>query len=180
MTVFLEVFQWFIRFFVIFTVIRCDHQAIRLSLGTKPKLLNPGVHFILPYYHTIYQVKITPGILVLPAQSVVTSDDHTLMVEANITLKVVDPYKALFEVEDYLSDLQDFVNGNIARHISTRTWDELRDYDEICEAIKSKCSTQFDKWGAELTAVNVLSLCPHRVYRLIKADPMVTTKASFE
>jgi regulator of protease activity HflC (stomatin/prohibitin superfamily) len=70
-------------------------------MGKFHRILNPGLNFLMPIIDRVNYVQILKEIAIdIPRQSAVTSDNVTLSIDGVLYLKVNDPYKASYGVED--------------------------------------------------------------------------------
>lgn len=70
-------------------------------MGKFHRILSPGLNFLVPFLDRVNYVQILKEIAIdIPKQSAVTSDNVTLSIDGVLYLKVNDPYKASYGVED--------------------------------------------------------------------------------
>lgn len=70
-------------------------------MGRFHRILDPGINFLIPVLDSISYVQSLKEIAIdIPRQSAVTSDNVTLSIDGVLYLKVIDPFKASYGVED--------------------------------------------------------------------------------
>jgi len=69
--------------------------------GKFQKVMEPGLNFLVPLMHRIpYVYSLKEEALSVPSQTAITRDNVTLSIDGVLYVKVVDPYKAAYGVED--------------------------------------------------------------------------------
>lgn len=70
-------------------------------MGKFYKILEPGINLLIPFLDRVKYIQSLKELaIVIPKQSVITSDNVTLDIDAVLYLKVLDPYLASYGVED--------------------------------------------------------------------------------
>ena len=87
-------------------ILREYERGIIFRLGrVLPRPRGPGVFLILWPIDTIVRVSLRTFTLDVPPQDVITRDNVSVRVNAVVYFKIMDPIKAIIEVEDYSSQL---------------------------------------------------------------------------
>ncbi len=74
-------------------------------LGKFRKVLDPGFHFLLPFFDSIaYVHEIREQVFDIPSQTCITNDNMQVEVDGLVYLKVTDPQKASYGISDYKND----------------------------------------------------------------------------
>ena len=72
-------------------------------LGKFRAVLEPGLHFLIPFVDRIaYKHETREQCLNIPDQSCISRDNIQVDVDGLLYIKVMDPYKASYGIEDYL------------------------------------------------------------------------------
>ena len=66
-----------------------------------PAVREPGLRFIVPFVDRMTKVSMQTVVMDVPAQGAITRDNVTLTVDAVVYFRVVDPVKAIINVEHY-------------------------------------------------------------------------------
>src|ERR1700760_281591 len=78
-------------------------RGIVLRLGRLlPEVREPGLAFMIPFIDRMTKVSIQTVVLNVPSQGAITRDNVTVGVDAVVYFRVVDPVKAVINVENYL------------------------------------------------------------------------------
>ena len=108
-----------ITFFQFFTVIDIYEEGIVLRFGKHRKNLGAGFHFIAPFY--IDQVMTHETVLTtraLATQSLMSSDEHNIVLSSAVSYRISDVKKLLLEVEQAETVLEDTIYGIITASIA--------------------------------------------------------------
>jgi regulator of protease activity HflC (stomatin/prohibitin superfamily) len=101
-------------------------RAIVFSLGrVREKAAGPGVVLAFRPMQQIVRVSLRQEAMEVPAQDVITRDNVTLKVNAVITLRVVDPVKAVIEVANYVYQTSQFAQTTLRSVLGEVDLDEL-------------------------------------------------------
>src|SRR6266542_3716570 len=132
-------------------------RAVIFRLGNvlrAPK--GPGLFLILPFgIDRMRKVNLQTVAMNVPPQDVITRDNVTLRVDAVVYSRVVDPVKAVVEIQNYLFATSQAAQTNLRAILGRRTLDEIlsaREAEASREAKALKISAD-----AELMASHVLS-----------------------
>lgn len=155
-----------VRLLRFFTVIDEFEEAVVLRFGKFHRKLGPGFHWLIPLnIETMLVDNVVARTTNLPAQSLTTSDGHTVVVSGVVTSRITDIQKAMLEVEGVDDALKDSCIGEIARQISRSTWDELRN-PEFSDQLTKSCRRQGFKYGIEILRVQLSDVTKARSLRV--------------
>ena len=93
-----------IALFVVIPGIRVVNQYERgvvQRLGRFRRIMEPGLHVIIPYIDTMRTVDVRTTPMDVPKQEVITKDNVTVNVDAVVYFRVIDAKKAVFETTNY-------------------------------------------------------------------------------
>ncbi|MBP1718400.1 MAG: rane protease subunit, stomatin/prohibitin -like protein, partial [Deltaproteobacteria bacterium] len=72
------------------------------TVGGKPAAKGPGLIFLIPVVDKLVKVSLRTVTMDVPPQDVITRDNISIKVNAVIYFRVMDPNKAILEIENYL------------------------------------------------------------------------------
>jgi regulator of protease activity HflC (stomatin/prohibitin superfamily) len=102
------------------------------------------------------RVTLRQEVLEVPPQDIITRDNVTLKVNAVITLRVVDPSKAVIEVSNYVYQTSQFAQTTLRSVLGEVELDQLLSHRE---ALNSRIQEILDKhtapWGVKVTSTEV-------------------------
>ena len=76
-------------------------RGVRYRHGKAAGVLDPGVHWILPWVSSVVRVDVRPAFLAVPGQEVLTADGVGLKITLVAKYQVTDPQRALNAVAAY-------------------------------------------------------------------------------
>lgn len=154
----------FIVFFALISSVRIVNQyekGIVMRLGKYRGTADSGVNFVFPFLESIIKVDMREKVINVEPQKVITKDNVTVIVDAVIYYKVVDPVKAEFEVEDFGYAATTLAQTNLRNLVGDKTLDEtLVARDSINTALRDLLDEATNGWGVKVTRVEVQKIDP--------------------
>ena len=155
-------------FFVIVTVakgvriIPQGEEWIVQRLGKYRVTLMPGLGFIIPYFDTVaYKVTTKDIILDVQEQEVITRDNAVIVVNAIAFIKVTDPVKAVYGVEDYSEAIRNMIMTTLRSIVGEMELDEaLSQRDMIKARLKAGVADEALDWGLTVKSVEIQDIKP--------------------
>jgi regulator of protease activity HflC (stomatin/prohibitin superfamily) len=178
---FFEVLKECFFFFVPFVVLRHYERGVKLRKGINRGKLEPGFHWVIPFNidHVLHD-NVAPRTHRI-VSNLTTLDGRSVVVGLVVTSRIRDIEKALLEVEDMDTAMDDSCRGSLFRYVSARTWDDLRvaqvptpDDDDVGpEELYKACRRMAFRWGVEVMRVQLSDLSVSRSLRLhMDAPPL--------
>ena len=65
------------------------------------KTVDPGLRIITPFVERIHRVNMREQVIDVPPQEIITEDNVVVNIDAVIYYQVIDPKRALYEIEDF-------------------------------------------------------------------------------
>ena len=140
-----------------FTVLREYERAVTFWLGkldSAPK--GPGFVFIFWPFQTMERISLRTVVLDVPPQDVITKDNVSVKVNAVVYFRVVDPSKAVVEVENYALATSQIAQTTLRSVLGQAELDELLSArDRLNEKLQEIVDAQTDPWGIKVASVEV-------------------------
>lgn len=153
------IFLIFIIIALLFSGIKVIYEyerGIIFSLGRYAGILNPGLNFVLPIISSVRTVDMRIKTVDIPKQEVMTRDNVPVSVNAVVYFKVVDPKKAVLEIENYVYAVSQYGQTALRDIIGNKELDfTLTQREEIAEEIKSIVDKETIDWGIDITAIKI-------------------------
>jgi regulator of protease activity HflC (stomatin/prohibitin superfamily) len=133
-------------------------------LGRYHRTLEAGLNVIIPFLDTI-RAKITTRDIILDTeqQEVITQDNAVVITDAVAFYRITDPYRALYEVEDYNEAVKQVIMTNLRAIIGGMTLDEaLSNRELIKERIKEATANEVADWGITVKTVEIQEINPSK------------------
>ena len=87
-----------------FVVVPMREVVIVERLGKFRAVLKPGFHFLVPFFDRIaYRHEMREQVIDIPSQGCITRDNIQVEVDGLVYLQVLDPERASYGIEDYIS-----------------------------------------------------------------------------
>jgi regulator of protease activity HflC (stomatin/prohibitin superfamily) len=120
----------------------------------QPK--GPGVIFVFAPIDRIVRVGLRTVTLDVPPQDVITKDNVSVKVNAVIYYKVMDPNRAIVEVEDYHFATSQMSQTSLRSTLGQTTLDELlSERDKINSELQLIIDKATDPWGVKVSHVEI-------------------------
>jgi regulator of protease activity HflC (stomatin/prohibitin superfamily) len=140
--------------------IRPYQQGVVTVLGKYKGLRSQGLAFVSPIA-TVILLDLRTQVLEVPRQEVITKDNSPTNVDAIIYIKVVDPPKAIFEVQDYHVATVALAQTTLRSIIGDMELDEiLYNRERINTRLRDILDEATDKWGVRVDAVEIKEVDP--------------------
>jgi regulator of protease activity HflC (stomatin/prohibitin superfamily) len=138
-------------------ILREYERGVVFRLGrilSAPK--GPGVILIFRPFDQMVRVSLRQEVLEVPPQDIITRDNVTLKVNAVITLKVIDPSRAVIEVMNYVYQTSQFAQTTLRSVLGEVELDELLSHREaLNQRIQSIIDQHTAPWGVKVVSVEV-------------------------
>ncbi len=131
-------------------------RGVVFRLGRISKTKGPGFKWIIPFVDRMTRISTRIVTTDVPPQDVITRDNVSISVNAVIYFRVMDPVKAVIEVEDFLYATSQFSQTTLRSVLGQSELDELLSQREkINSQLQSIIDAHTDPWGIKVTAVEV-------------------------
>ncbi len=150
-----------ITLFASIKIVQQHERGIILLLGKYKRLADPGLNLVFPFIETMIKVDVREKVINVEPQKVITKDNVSVIVDAVIYYRVVDPVKAEFEVEDFDTAATTLAQTNLRNIVGDKTLDEtLTARDHINTSLREVLEEATSGWGVKVTRVEVQKIDP--------------------
>ena len=119
-----------------------------------PQPLGPGLKLIIFPIDRLVRMSLRTITLDVPPQDVITKDNVSIKVNAVIYFRVIDPNRAVVEVEDYLFATSQMAQTTLRSVLGQVELDELLAHREkLNQQLQTIIDKQTDPWGVKVSAV---------------------------
>jgi regulator of protease activity HflC (stomatin/prohibitin superfamily) len=123
-------------------------------LSSRPK--GPGLVFIFWPFETMTKISLRTIVLDVPPQDVITQDNVSVKVNAVLYFRVVEPARAVVEVENYLYATSQLAQTTLRSVLGQADLDELLSQREkLNTQLQEIIDTHTDPWGIKVSMVEV-------------------------
>ncbi len=154
-------------------VLREYERGVIFRLGRISRALiggtGPGLIVLIPVVDKMVKVSLRTVTMDVPAQDVITRDNVTVKVNAIIYFRVIDPQRAILQVEDYLFATSQIAQTTLRSVLGQGQLDDLlAKRDEINAGLQRIIDQQTEPWGVKVSAVEVKNVdLPQEMIRAI-------------
>jgi regulator of protease activity HflC (stomatin/prohibitin superfamily) len=154
-------------------VLREYERGVIFRLGRVARALvggtGPGLIILIPGVDKMVKVGLRTVTMDVPAQDVITRDNVTVKVNAIIYFRVIDPQRAILQVEDYLFATSQIAQTTLRSVLGQSQLDDiLSKREEINAALQRIIDQQTEPWGVKVSAVEIKNVdLPQEMIRAI-------------
>lgn len=141
-------------------ILREYERAVVFRLGRMlPEPKGPGLVLILwPFDHMV-KISLRTVVLDVPSQDVITRDNVSVKVNAVVYFRVIEPNRAIVEVEDFLFATSQLAQTTLRSVLGQADLDALlTDREQLNERLQTIIDKQTDPWGIKVSSVEVKHL----------------------
>ena len=157
---------------VLFSGIRVVYEykrALKFRFGKYISTLQPGFRWIIPIIETIQVVDILIITINIVSQEVMTEDNVPCSIDGVVFFKIVNPEKAVLEVEEYnfaITQLSQAALRDVCGKVELDTI--LSKREEMGKNIKSIVEIETREWGIEIIDVKIKDIqLPENMKRMM-------------
>lgn len=131
-------------------------RGVVFRLGRFTRVKGPGIVFILPFIDKLVKISLRTIATDVAPQDVITKDNVSIKVNAVIYFRVVDPERAIIQIEDYLYATLQLSQTTLRSIMGQSELDEiLAERDKINAQLQEVIDKQTDAWGVKVSMVEV-------------------------
>lgn len=131
-------------------------RGVVFFLGRFQAVKGPGLIIVIPGVQQMVRVDLRIITLDVPSQDVISRDNVTVRVNAVLYFRVVDPNKAIIQVEDYYAATSQLAQTTLRSVLGKHDLDEmLSERDKLNADIQEIIDSQTDNWGIKVTNVEI-------------------------
>jgi regulator of protease activity HflC (stomatin/prohibitin superfamily) len=144
-------------------------RGVLFRLGRMVGVRGPGLFFIIPGVDRLVRVTLRTVAFEVPPQDVITHDNVTVKVSAVIYFRVMEPQKAIVEVEDYLYATSQLSQTTLRSVLGQVDLDELlSNREKINKELQEILDRHTGPWGVKVANVEVKNIdLPQEMQRAI-------------
>lgn len=125
------------------------------------KTVEPGLRIITPFIERIYRVNMREQVIDVPPQEIITEDNVVVTIDAVIYYQVIDPKRALYEVEDFELAIVKLAQTTLRNIVGEMSLDVcLTSREKINVELRSVLDQATDKWGTKVNRIELQRIDP--------------------
>jgi regulator of protease activity HflC (stomatin/prohibitin superfamily) len=150
-------------------VLREYERGVVFRLGRLMEQRGPGLQLLIPTLDRMVRVSLRTVTLTVPPQEIITRDNVPARVTAVAYYRVIDPSKAITEVENFQSATLQIAQTTLRSVLGVADLDTLlSEREHLNESLAKVIDTQTEPWGIKVTMVEIKDVeIPERMQHAI-------------
>ena len=137
-------------------VLREYERGVIFMLGRFWRVKGPGLVIVIPGLQQMVKVDLRVVTMDVPSQDVISRDNVSVKVNAVVYFRVVDPQKAIIQVEDYFNATSQLAQTTLRAVLGKHELDEmLSEREKLNTDVQQILDAQTDAWGIKVTNVEI-------------------------
>jgi len=137
-------------------ILREYERGVIFFLGRFQKVKGPGLIIVIPVIQKMVRVDLRVITFDIPTQDVISRDNVTVHVSAVLYFRVVDPERAIIQVEHYFNATSQLAQTTLRSVLGQHDLDEmLSQRDKMNADIQNILDEQTASWGIKVTNVEI-------------------------
>src|SRR4030043_46948 len=125
------------------------------------KTVEPGLRIITPFVERVYRVNMREQVIDVPPQEIITEDNVVVTIDAVIYYQVIDPKRALYEIEDFELAIVKLAQTTLRNIVGEMSLDvALTSREKINVDLRSVLDQATDKWGTKDNRIELQRIDP--------------------
>jgi regulator of protease activity HflC (stomatin/prohibitin superfamily) len=142
--------------FSAFRILREYERGVVFMLGRFWKVKGPGLVIIIPGVQQMVRIDLRIIVMDVPPQDVISRDNVSVKVNAVVYFRVLDPQRAIIQVEDYYAATSQLAQTTVRSVLGKHELDEmLAERDKLNADIQKILDAATDAWGIKVTSVEI-------------------------
>ncbi|HHM06326.1 MAG TPA: slipin family protein [Gammaproteobacteria bacterium] len=139
-----------------FRVLREYERGVVFMLGRFWKVKGPGLIIVIPLLQQMVRVDLRTVVMDVPSQDVISRDNVSVKVNAVIYYRVIDPEKAIIQVENFDAATSQLAQTTLRSVLGQHELDDmLAGREKLNADIQQILDTQTDTWGIKVANVEI-------------------------
>ncbi|MGK5077929.1 slipin family protein [Janthinobacterium sp. HLX7-2] len=137
-------------------IFREYERGVVFTLGRFWKVKGPGLVIIIPAIQKVVRVDLRTVVLEVPTQDVISRDNVSVKVSAVVYFRIIDPQKAIIQVENYLNATSQLAQTMLRSVLGKHSLDDmLAERETLNQDIRESLDAQTDSWGIKVANVEI-------------------------
>jgi len=137
-------------------ILREYERGVVFQLGRFWKVKGPGLIILVPFVQQMVRVDLRTIVMDVPPQDVISRDNVSVQVNAVVYFRVVDPQKAIINVEQFYEATSQLAQTTLRSVLGQHELDEmLAERERLNSDIRAILDSQTDAWGIKVANVEI-------------------------
>lgn len=139
-----------------FRILQEYERGVVFMLGRFQRVKGPGLVILIPLIQTMTRIDLRTRVFDVPPQDVISRDNVSVRVNAVIYYRVIDPERAIIQVEDYNQATSELAQTTLRSVVGQHELDEmLAERDKLNTDLRRILDEQTDAWGIKVANVEL-------------------------
>jgi regulator of protease activity HflC (stomatin/prohibitin superfamily) len=146
----------FVILFSMLKILKEYERGVIFRLGRLVGARGPGLIILIPFIERMTKVSLRTVVMDVPPQDVITKDNVSIKVNAVVYFRVIDPERAIIEVDDFLYATSQLSQTTLRSILGQAEMDDLlSNREKINFELQDVLDKHTDPWGIKVSAVEV-------------------------
>ena len=137
-------------------ILREYERAVVFTLGRFQRVKGPGLVLLIPFIQEMVRVDLRIQVIEIPTQDVISHDNVSMKVDAVLYFNVVDPERAIIQVQNYLPATNMLAQTTLRAVLGQHELDEmLSERKKLSADVQSILDAQTETWGIKVSNVEI-------------------------
>ena len=137
-------------------ILREYERGVIFQLGRFWKVKGPGLILVIPIVQQIVRVDLRVIVMDVPTQDVISRDNVSVKVNAVVYFRVVDPERAIIQVEDFYMATSQLAQTTLRSVVGESEMDELlAEREKLNSVLQEHLDRDTDPWGIKVVKVEI-------------------------
>lgn len=137
-------------------ILREYERGVIFMLGRFWRVKGPGLILVVPFLQQMVKIQLRTVVMVVPTQDVISRDNVSVRVSAVIYFRVVNPERAIIQVENYYEATSQLAQTTLRSVLGQHELDEmLAAREKLNASIQKILDEQTDAWGIKVSTVEI-------------------------
>jgi regulator of protease activity HflC (stomatin/prohibitin superfamily) len=125
------------------------------------RTVEPGLRYIIPFVQSMLRVNMREQVIDVPPQEIITEDNVVVTIDAVIYYQVIDPVRAMYEIEDFELAIVKLAQTTLRNIVGEMSLDVcLTSREKINVELRKVLDQATDKWGTKVNRIELQRIDP--------------------
>ncbi len=137
-------------------ILREYERGVVFTLGRFTGVKGPGLILVIPVVQQVVRIDLRTRVFDVPPQDVISRDNVSVRVNAVVYYRVIDPEKAIIQVEDFNQATSELAQTTLRSVVGQHELDQmLAEREKLNEDVQQILDQQTDAWGIKVSNVEL-------------------------
>jgi regulator of protease activity HflC (stomatin/prohibitin superfamily) len=142
--------------FSTFNILKEYERGVIFMLGRFQTVKGPGLIIVIPVIQQMVKISLRTAVWDIPSQDLITKDNVSVKVNAVLYFRVVDPQKAVINVEDFMEATSQLAQTTLRSVLGQHELDELlSERERLNRDVQDILDEMTDSWGIKVSNVEI-------------------------